>query len=96
MPGRQSLSNFHVGIVDGKIALSFPGMAAEDDPHLFDDEGAASECLAKAMIERGHFHLLTSSSCDFPGEDGRPDFDMDRFNELIRQKLRVLVSSPGK
>lgn len=93
------LHNFFIGISEGRIEISAPGMLSTDDPFKFDTDEEAAAYLAKAMVDTGVSRLLNSSSCDFPEEDGRPDFDMDRFEQLVRSKLiamaTALEANPG-
>lgn len=81
------LHAFHVGIRKGLIALSLPGTEATDEPLTFETEEAAATRLASEIQSTGVPHVMASSSCDFPAEDGRPDFDYDRFTNLVGTRL---------
>lgn len=81
------LHAFHIGISNGRITLAIPGTSSGDEPLSFDTEDAAADRLVEGMLSTGVTQVLASSSCDFPDEDGRPEFDYERFNALVRTKL---------
>ena len=87
------LHAFHIGIQEGKIALSLPGTEAAAEPLTFETEVAAATRLAEEIQATGVPHVMASSSCDFPHEDGRPDFDYDRFTNLVGTKLGAITEA---
>jgi hypothetical protein len=79
----------YLSIVDGQIHMRLAG-----DPdtvfHKFEDEGEAVDCLAARMVLIPDARMLTSSSCNFPDEDGRPNFDATAFFRRVRIRASAL------
>lgn len=75
----------YLSITQGKIA--FQSTIVSAPVVLFDNEDDAADCIAVAMMETQQTEFTHSSSCYYPDEDGRPDFDLDRFFGLISLKL---------
>lgn len=84
----------YLSIVDGQIHMRLAG-----DPetvfHKFEDEGEAADCLAARMVLIPGARMLTSSSCNHPDEDGRPDFDVTAFFRRVRVRASALARVAG-
>lgn len=73
-------------ISDGKIVLNFAG-ESEAEEHIFEKEDDAVEALAIAILKSEVEQILNSSSCNWPEEDGRPDFDYDVFLKNVLKRI---------
>jgi hypothetical protein len=76
-----------ITIKDGKIEFKVAGTPRLKRGLAFDDEQAAAEHIARTMMDTNILIMSHSSSCDFPDEDGRPDFDYDEFKDRINAIL---------
>lgn len=76
-----------IGISQGKIELRFADDLIDAAPHVFAQEAEAASALAAAMLRTSVPTLLTSSSVNWPEEEGWPNFDFDRFLDLMRASL---------
>lgn len=84
--------NHFISIDSGKISIRFAGDPEDAAPHLFDTEKDAIAALAPKMVEIPQARLMTSSSINWPEEDGRPDFDGDRFMKDLHGVARALTT----
>jgi hypothetical protein len=78
------MTNHFIFLDDGRIVFRAAGTKVNV---LFWDETEAAEHIAATMWHSDHFEMSHSSSCDFPDEFGRPDFDYDDFKDLIHDQL---------
>ena len=82
-----------LAIEGGKISVRYAGDREEAAPHLYDDESEAIAALAdKIMVIRGA-RMLTSSSVNWPAEEGRPDFNIDKFMVDLGTAVRKLQAA---
>jgi hypothetical protein len=72
---------------DGKIEFKVAGTPLLKRGVMFDDEAEAVEHIAKAMMDTNILFMTHSSSCDFPDEFDRPDFDYDELKDRINAIL---------
>jgi hypothetical protein len=76
-----------LGVSQGKIAFSSAASASRD-PVLFGSTDEAADAVAMAIMETRITHMMHSSSCNWPEDSGRPDFNIDDFHALVGNKLR--------
>ncbi|RYD66078.1 MAG: hypothetical protein EOP83_05940 [Verrucomicrobiaceae bacterium] len=80
--------SFHhfIGISEGKIEITVAGLT-RGKPTAFFSERNAAIFLARNILRSGSARIMTSSSCNWPADSGRPNFSMDRFNDLVDKYL---------
>ncbi len=78
------MTNHFIFLDDGRIVFRAAGTKVNVP---FWDEAEAAEHIAATMWHSNHFEMSHSSSCDFPDEFDRPDFDYDDFKDLIHDQL---------
>jgi hypothetical protein len=75
----------------GSIEFKIAGTPRFKRGVAFDNEADAAEHIAKAMMDTNILFMNHSSSCDFPDEFDRPDFDYDEFKD----KINAIVIEAG-
>ncbi len=78
------MTNHFIFLEDGRIVFRAAGTKVNVP---FWDEAEAAEHIAATMWHSDHFEMSHSSSCDFPDEFDRPDFDYDDFKDSIHDEL---------
>lgn len=74
----------------GKISIRYAGDLENAEPRLFDDEDEAAKALAAKILALPGAKMMTSSSVNWPAEDGRPDFKIEEFWAKINAALAAL------
>jgi hypothetical protein len=82
---------FYISINSGKISINVNKEATK-----FTSEASAAKFLAEKMIEKDYYVLLNSSSCNFPEDDGMPEFDMTRFERSLKFEIEKLINEAGE
>jgi hypothetical protein len=78
----------YIAIRDGgKIEFKVAGTPLLRRGVMLNDEQDAVEHIAKAMMDTNILDMNHSSSCDFPDEYDRPDFDYEDFKDKINAVL---------
>lgn len=88
-----AVQRYHLGVFGGFIEITPKGGPDDGVTRRFESEDEAVNRLADDMTETGATRVTLSSSCDFPEEGGRPDFDVVRFEEAVRARLTDLAKA---
>lgn len=78
---------YYVTLSAGKIMVHPSNLNREGTGVAYDTEEAAAEALVSGVMAIGQHGWLNSSSLYHPEDEGMPDFDFDRFVELVNQKF---------